>query len=71
MDFPISRASLRSVRLGIDNNRLSALLCAVLDAQGGSVTLTKAQSEKVWEGARLHYETFPDGSMTLTLEPHH
>lgn len=67
--FERMTAGVQNVRLGIDNNRLSALLCAVLDAQGGSVTLTREQSEKVWEGASLGYETTPDGGVVLTLKP--
>jgi hypothetical protein len=56
------------VRLGVDNNRLSSLLCAILDAVG-EVTLTKEQAERVWEGRELHFREDPDGGITLSLKP--
>lgn len=67
MEFPLSRASIDKIKLGVDNNRLTALLCAILAHQGGSVTLTKEQAERLWEGASLEYEATPDGGITITL----
>jgi len=55
------------IQMGMQVNQLSALLVAVLDAQGGSVTLTPEQVTKVHEGAKLNYESHTDGSLTLSL----
>lgn len=56
------------IKTAIDNNRLSALLCAILDAVG-PVTLTEEQASKVWEGRELQYETSPMGEITIALKP--
>lgn len=58
---------LRTMKLGVDNNRLSALIAAILDAAGGTVTLTKEQSEKVWKDPQIHYRRRADGGLTLSL----
>lgn len=55
------------IRLGMDNMRLTALLCSILDAVG-PVTLTREQAEREWVGGRLKSEGHPDGSLTLSLE---
>lgn len=68
-EFPFSRASIDKVKLGIDNNRLTALLCAVLDSQGGTVLLTKDQAERVWEGASIDYAQVPGGGIRVKLVP--
>jgi hypothetical protein len=67
---PGMRAALpdmRAIKLGVDNNRLSALLAALLDAAGGSVTLTQAQTERVWNDPRIHYRRTADGGLILSL----
>lgn len=64
-----SQSAIDKVRLGIDNNRLTALLCAVLDAQGGAVLLTKEQAERVWEGASINYAKIPGGGISIKLVP--
>lgn len=56
------------IRLGMEYQKVTALLCAVIDAQG-QVTLTKEQAEKEWGGARLYSRNNPDGSLTLSLAP--
>jgi hypothetical protein len=67
VEFPLSRESIDKIRLGIDNNRLSSLLAAILDAVGGEVTLTKQQAEREWESPRVDYEATPDGGIKISL----
>lgn len=62
MNFDIDK-----VRMGIQNNQLTALLCAVLDSLGGSHTLTPEQATRVHEGRELKLEERPDGSLTVSL----
>lgn len=66
MEFKLP--DLDKVRMGIDNQRLSALLCAILDACG-PIRLTKEQAEATHEGATLEYKRYPDGGIRITLVP--
>jgi len=59
---------LRAVKLGVDNNRMTALVAALLDHAGGSVTLTKEESERIWNSPKLKYVRTPEGGLSLALE---
>lgn len=59
---------LGAIKLGVDNNRLTALICALIDAAGGSVTLTKAQVDRVWIKPEILYVKGPNGSLVLSLK---
>lgn len=57
-----------SIRLGMDNNRLSSLLIAVLK-KTGPVTLTEAEATEVHSGGALHYYENPaTKELTISLE---
>jgi len=56
-------------RLGLDNKRLSALICALLDSQGGSVTIPADTASKVWEKAALQFMEADNGDLMLILVP--
>lgn len=60
--------NLNAVKLGVENNRLTALVCALIDAAGGEVTLSKEQSEKVWKNPKIKYVRTPTGGVSLALE---
>jgi len=62
---------LDKVRLGVDNNRLSALLCAVLQTHGGFTIIPKDISERVFEGYTLGYEQLEGGAVKVSLIPRH
>jgi hypothetical protein len=64
---PLFNLDLDKTRLAVDNKRLSALVCALLDSQGGSVTIPKAIAEKVWENASLHYMEADNGDLMIAL----
>jgi hypothetical protein len=64
---PLFNLDLDKARLAVDNKRLSALVCALLDSQGGSVTIPKAIAEKVWENANLHYMEADNGDLMIAL----
>jgi hypothetical protein len=57
-----------TLRVGMDNKRLTALLAAVLDA-AGPVTLTQEQAEREWGVVALKSEPTPDGGVTLSIVP--
>jgi hypothetical protein len=58
-----------SIRLGMDNNRLSSLLIAIL-TKTGPVTLTREEAAKEQSGGQLHYAEDPaTGELTISLEP--
>lgn len=59
---------LKAVRLGVDNNRLSALVAALLDHAGGEVTLTKEEAERIWASPKIKYVRTPTGGLSLALE---
>ena len=63
-----TREGFDRVKLGIDNNRLSSLLCAILDATG-PVLLTKEQAERIWEGRELQYESTSEEGILISLKP--
>ena len=54
------------IRLATENQRLTALLCALLSR--GPITLSPAELDEVWVNPKLHYQGNPDGSLTLSLE---
>lgn len=63
----INPFDLDKVRLGVDNNRLSALLCAVLESQGGHCVVPPDIAEKVYEGYSLDYKQIPGGAIRVKL----
>lgn len=60
---------LDKARLGVDNKRLSALICAILDSQGGSVTIPKDIASTVYEKASLQYMAADNGDLMVILVP--
>lgn len=64
--------NLDQVSLAYNYQRVSALLCAVLSQLGGSVILSKEESEKTWEGASLAFDQLPGGPIKISLKgtPH-
>jgi hypothetical protein len=66
---PLFNLDLDKARLAVDNKRLSALICALLDSQGGTVTIPKEIAEKVWEKADLHYMGADNGDLMIALGP--
>jgi hypothetical protein len=60
---------LDKARLGVDNKRLSALLCAILDSQGGSITIPKDIASIVYEKASLQYMAADNGDLMVILVP--
>lgn len=54
-------------RLGIDNKRLSALICALLKSQGGVMTIPGSIANIEWERATLNYYETPEGDVVVTL----
>jgi hypothetical protein len=65
----ISLFDFDKARLGLDNKRLSALICALLDSQGGSVTIPADMASKVWEKAALQFMEADNGDLMLILVP--
>jgi hypothetical protein len=62
---------LDKIKVSISELRLTAMLCAILDAVG-PVTLSPEQAAREWGGgARLQSETNSDGSLTLSLDVSH
>ena len=60
---------LDKARLGVDNKRLSALLCAILDSQGGSITIPQDIASTVYEKASLQYMAADNGDLMVILVP--
>lgn len=54
-------------RLGIDNKRLSALVCALIKSQGGVATIPKSIANIEWSRATLNYYETPEGDVVVTL----
>lgn len=66
----IDPQEIRAVALGMDVKRAQSLLFAVLDNCGGTVTLSKGESERVWNDSEIHFERTPDGGLKLALIPY-
>lgn len=65
---PLFNFDLDKARLGVDNKRLSALICAILESQGGSVTIPADVASTVWENATLRYMEADNGDLMLILD---
>lgn len=65
---PLFNLDLDKVKLAVDNKRLSALICALLQAQGGTATIPKDISEMIWEKANLRYLETDEGDLLIALE---
>lgn len=68
LDLSAILPDVRAIKLGVDNNRMTALVAALIDAGGGEVTLTKEQSERVWDSPKIKYVRTPTGGLSLSLE---
>lgn len=62
-------SDLDKARLGVDNKRLSALICALLDSQGGSVTIPASIASRIYENAALQFTEADNGDLMLILVP--
>lgn len=65
---PLFNLDLDKTRLAVDNKRLSALICAILKSQGGSVTIPEEIASIVWERATLRYMEADNGNLMLMLD---
>lgn len=65
---PLFNLDLDKARLGVDNKRLSALICAILKSQGGSVTIPADVASIIWERATLRYMGADNGDLMLMLD---
>ena len=65
---PLFNLDLDKTRLAVDNKRLSALICALLKSQGGTITIPKEIAETVWERANLQYMEADNGDLMLVLD---
>ena len=65
---PLFNVDLDKARLAVDNKRLSALVCALIDSQGGTATIPADIASKVWEKANLRFAEADNGDLLLALE---
>jgi len=64
---PLFNLDFDKMRLGMDNKKLSAIICAILDSQGGGVTISAECADTVWEKASLQYTQMEDGGLLIML----